>query len=381
MMPSLRHRWLLLMLVSSLLVAAVGMFAGACEVQPDGRVADRQQVLRDLTANVIVPTYADLTAATMALAQAVSSLRAAPNAETLAAAQAAYRAARSHYKQSEAFYFGPIEDIALTAGAIESLPSDPAKLEARLGSAEPIDANSAAQLGANARGFVGLEVLLFDSTAGDAAVLARFLDPTQGGRRAALAESLAGDLLAKCRAVFEAWNAPGGFAAQLAEAGLNGSTFRSQSEGIDKLVTGYVYLCELMVMRKLGKPLGVELGGAVQPQLEEAPRSDSTLLDLRDNLVGMESLYSGARAGRAGKGLGHALHEQDPAVAQRFEQALAAAHAQLTAVPPPFRTALLTERASVEALYQALRALKLSVQTELASALGASIGFGFSDTD
>jgi len=380
MSPSVRRLLALLALAPVPLAGGSLLLTGACDIKPEEGY-DRQAVLRGLTRDVIVPTYAGLADNTVTLQDACSALRAAPSAETLARARRAYESARARLKTSEAFAFGPIEDLALTAGAIDSWPADRDKLEAVVTGPGAVDPARVGTLGANQRGFPALEHLLYDSVAGDAAVLARFTDAATGARRAALTESVAIDLAGKCRAVASAWDLQAGYGRDLAEAGLAGTTFRTQSEGIDKVATGLVYVTELMVMRKLAGPLGVEVGGAPQPALEEAARSDLSLADLRDNLLGIRAIYEGSLGAGSGSGLAGPVRTLNPGVAARFEQALASALAAVDAVPPPFRVALVQNRASLEALYQSVRTLKQLIVTELAGTLGASLGFGYSDTD
>lgn len=377
------HRSRLWLALASVPLLSLGTLSltSSCEVTPDTGDADRQQVLRDLVANVMVATWSDLTAATATLRTATSALRANPSAQTLTAAQDAYRAARSLYKQSEAFYFGPVDDLLLTGGTIDRWPADGAAIDALVAGMGALDASAITRLGANQRGFPALEHLLFDSAVSQDEVLARFQQPNTGARRGELAESVATELAQKCSAVLAAWTAPNGYAHELAEAGVDSRMFHTQSEGLDKIVTALVALTEQMMTLKLEKPLGLDSDGAPHPEREESARSDSSLNDLRDNLLGVQAIYSGQRNGHAGKGLADPVRARNPDAATRFEQALAQAQAAVAAVPPPFRLALLQNRASLAAAHEALNEVERALKTEIAGALGASIGFGFSDTD
>ncbi|HEY6878096.1 MAG TPA: imelysin family protein, partial [Polyangiales bacterium] len=225
-----------------------------------------------------------------------------------------------------------------------------------------------------------LEYVLFDSGVSDTEVLARFTDAT-GARRAQLAESMAIDLANKCQLLNAAFTGPNGYGQQLAQAGVGSTVFASQSDGIDKVVTGMLYASELMLTAKLAKPLGSDNNNVVQPQLEEGPRSDSSIADLEADLDGLLAIYTGMQAGRAGKGIADAVRSVNPAVDMRFMQKLSDVRTALGAVPQSFRLALVQNRAPLDAVYNAVRALKTAIQTELAGALGASLGFGYSDTD
>lgn len=379
-------RALLLALVGGgavwLAVSALAL-TSACKVQPDPPLADRKQVLQDLAVNVVVATYQDVASETRQLSTAVSVLRQLQTADSLRAAQLAYRTARASQKMTEAFYFGPASDISVSAGAIDAWPTDAAKLTALLASSSPVTPSAVAVLGASQRGFPALEFLLFDSRVSDTEVLARFQNASDGARRLELSESLAGDLAELTQRVSDAFSKPDGYGFELANAGIGAKTLPSQSEGVDKIVTGLVYVSELMQMKKLADPLGVDntKTHGISPTYEEGPRSDSSLADLQADLDGIKAIYTGQHGARMGKGLGDAVRDMNPGADQRFMQALDAAYAALAGIPPPFRTALLTNPAPIMAMYSAVSRVQQSLMTDIASSLGASIGFGFSDSD
>ncbi|HEY6881662.1 MAG TPA: imelysin family protein, partial [Polyangiales bacterium] len=127
-----RNRVWVWALALPMLCASALPFTSACEVAPEAPAPDRQQVLRDLSANVIVPTYEKLANDTAALVTAVSALRSAPSTATLMAAQAQYRIARATQKTTEAFKLGPAEYLAVTGDTIDTWPIHGAKIDALL---------------------------------------------------------------------------------------------------------------------------------------------------------------------------------------------------------------------------------------------------------
>jgi uncharacterized protein len=362
--------------------AALRLLAAALGACDDFEGPDRRQVLRDVVSVVMLPTYADLATGTGVLSDALRALNEAPSVEALAGAQGAWRAARAHWKSSEAFFFGPVEDLGSTRGAIDSWPVDGARLDALVAGTDPVDLSAVKRLGANLCGFPGLEHLLFDSLAGDAEVLSRLLDAGTGARRRELAASLGADLAETCQRVLDAWDPQkGAYATALAEAGKERTLFTTQRDALDKIITALLYLAELMVVAKFAKPLGVDMGGAPQLHLEEAPRSDSSLDDLVNNLRGMESVYLCRRAGRQGISLSDSVRSINAGADARFREALASALAAVGAIPPPLRVALGGDAGPVRAAYEAVRVVKRLIATDIAGSLGASIGFGYSDTD
>ena len=383
--PISTRRGLLRVLAAfSVLGAGSLVLSSACQVQPDAPKADRQHMLLDLSNNVIVPGYADVASQSQQLAAAVSALRTAPSAAALTSAQQLYRAARATHKSTEAFFFGPADDIAVTAGAIDSWPVNSAMLDALLASTAGLSPADASRLGATQRGFPGLEYLLFDSSVTDADVLARFVDPVTGARRLELCESLALDLASVTKKVSDAFAGPTGYGNEIATAGTGSKIYPEQSQGVDKVVTGLLYAAELVEMKKLAKPLGIngsKTTNIITPAAEEGPRSDSSIADIQADLAGIQAIYAGTYGAHVGTGVGTAVRDMNAGADMRFMQALAGAVAAVNAIPPPFRVALVQNPASIMAAATAVQAVQDSIKTDVAGTLGASLGFGFSDSD
>jgi hypothetical protein len=79
--------------------------------------------------------------------------------------------------------------------------------------------------------------------------------------------------------------------------------------------------------------------------------------------------------------VGTAVRDMNPGADMRFMQALMGAVAAVNAIPPPFRVALVQNPASIMAAATAVQAVQDSIKTDVAGTLGASLGFGFSDSD
>lgn len=77
-------------------------------------------------AELVHANYSDTLSSAQALQQAIDAFLAAPSAESLRTAQKAWRAAREHYGQTEAFRFygGPIDDENGPEGRLNAWPMD-----------------------------------------------------------------------------------------------------------------------------------------------------------------------------------------------------------------------------------------------------------------
>lgn len=348
------------------------LLVGCLEREPE---TDRQAVLRQTVRIVMLPTLATLASQADALLAAAVALRDAPSADAIAKTRQAWRDGRATFKQSEAFAIGPSDDLQLTGGAIDAYPPGTEKLEAFVAGMDPIDDARAATLPANQRGFSGMEVLLFDAAAGEAEANERLLDTP---RRRVLLAGQAADLAKKCRALEAAWSP--GYGQEVAEAGLASKAFPRQREAVDELVTALLAIAEEVLVAKLAKPLGLDTGGPPQPALEESARSDYTLASIENTILGIDAIYTCQRGGQRGESFAAATRKSSAAADDAMRKALDEALAQIRGTTTPMRVALAGDRAPIVAVHGKVQAVKRAI-TGVASALGASLGFGYSDTD
>ncbi|WP_394826757.1 imelysin family protein [Pendulispora albinea] len=356
--------------------------AGCSSSSSGASSVDAKPVLQALTNDVILPTYRTLDTEAGTLRDAAEALRSAPSADSLARAQAAWRAARKTWRKADAFRFGPVDSKGI-ADVIDAWPANGEKLDQLLAGSEPITADSFEKLGANLKGFMALEHLLFDNPGGgDAAVLAKLTGTGAAERRRLYVAIAAANLKAKTAELLRSWDPAGeNFAAQLTNAGSGSQTFPSGKSAVDQLVNSATYAGDVVAGNKIARPFGKRNGGVVQPGQEEAPRSDNSLADMLATLEGVQAVYDGAPGGAEPKGIGDLVRGKNASLDDRVLAALSDARAKVAAIPPPFRTALSEKPAPVDAAYESVRAMKNTFATEVASVLGTTLKFNDNDGD
>lgn len=168
-----------------------------------------------------------------------------------------------------------------------------------------------------------------------------------------------------------------GYAARFAEPGDDASAFPTVQAAVDRLVNDCVTMAETVAELRLGKPAGHDSGGEPQPALAESGTSDHAAADLLGNIRGVRLVYLGG----GGRGLGSIVAARSPRVDRDVRAALDEAERRLAAVPRPFRAALSSDAAAVEAAYDAVKALEVLLRTEVIGVLGATIKFNGNDGD
>lgn len=331
----------------------------------------RQQVLVDFVRLVALPAYSELEHTGAELASALATLRAQPSAPALRAARAAWRQARSVWRQTNAFGIGPGDDLAITDGVVDE-PTNADRLARLLASDTALDATAVLSLGANVRGFLAIEQLLFTPPATDEEIAALFVAPA-GHRRALYVDLLGADLSAKLRSVAAAWRARYGH--ELESAGRGSAAFARERDAFDALMNRALAIADraIDIFRQAS-------GASVRVTLPIASASDAVTQDLADDLAGLEALYTCKRGATSGAAIADLVRSMNAPADAELARTLAAAKAALTAAPRPLRAGSAEEESSRRVI-AALRALKAALATGVFNALGISVGFSDNDGD
>jgi predicted lipoprotein len=304
----------------------------------------------------------------------------APEPALLSDIRQAYLATRGPLGESQAFGFGPADELRSVAG-IDQQPIDTVKVDAELEGTAELTPQYLSSVGANKRGLHAIEYLLFPQD--DAELEGALLDVNDAGERRRQFLSAAAALVAQnADALHDAWTPEGGdYGRRFSEPGGADSVSPDVQAGLDMLLNQAVFLSEVVANSKLGKPLGAATGGVIDPSAQESERSGASLTDALGNLHGVRNVYLGARDGNIGPSLSALVRAKSPATDLRARQALADAEASLLALPEPLTLALADSPELVSAAFESLKTLKRVLATEVLGTLGASLKFNDNDGD
>ena len=213
------------------------------------------------------------------------------------------------------------------------------------------------------QGFGALERLLFDTT--------DLRNTDEAVWRCAVIMAITTNLRAMSQEMLDEWQAgPDAHRALIATANRGNAYYQNAEEVSANLLNGLHTQLELMVTKKLDRPLG---GKRAMPKRAEAWRSELSLAALKVNLEAAEKLYQTAFAPRI----------TEPELTQAFAQAFADAHTTAASIEQPLAEAVShpESRAQVENLRTRLAALQTLVGDRLTAALGLSLGFNSLDGD
>lgn len=351
-------------------LAVLGCLAGCSDTGPSD-----EDVLASLTDQVIIPRYEAAAERMDALSAALADLRADPSSEdALVRARAAWFAARADWSRSRAFWFGPVTDRR-SVGLMDWHPVEPERIEAMLAERPArSEADARDTLGSTMRGLGAAEYLIFDADAAR-----KLADPVRADYMVAL-----GDIFrSESAAILREWSAErapgtasygGFFTGRAADSML-------ASAAVDDLVSAQIFLLKRIVDMRLAAALGMLEGGADLSAIPEG-YAENGAADLRAEILGIRDMYAGHESAEGALGISHLVAaispDADARMIAHFAAAISAADG-LDALEGSLTAAVVNNPDKVRAVYDALSELQMTLETEVVSLLGVTVGF--SDTD
>lgn len=337
---------------------------------------NRQQLLQDVSTQVVLPSFVAASAKAAALHTSVETLCAAPTEQGLSEAQDAWRAAHVAWKQTAAFQFGPVETLSANA-TVDWWPTDPTALDALAQASTPVTTTWMAEQGSNKRGLPALEYLLWGlgQTQADR-VGALQTSPRRCQMVVALAQ-LTADMVT---AVKDAWQSS--YQQEFTSAGKGSATYPTLKAAVDQLVNMHIAAVESVVGNRMAEPLGLRGGsGTANPDLVECPFSSSSLAAMLGILDGFEASYTGVYGGSAGTSVSSYVASKNAQTDANVKTALREARAALQGFSADWKDVIQSQRDAAEQAYVKVRALKTVLGTEVVAALGVTLTFNDNDGD
>ncbi|MEM9565551.1 MAG: imelysin family protein [Actinomycetota bacterium] len=346
-------------------VVAVLVAAGCGSGAPD-----RTEVLADLADETIVPTYVELAERADELAVAVDGVCGAPSEASVEIAVDALVGARDVWSRSEAVWVGPAMerrswariDWPIAPDEIEELIVDP--------SAELTLDYLGTRIGADQRGLGAIEYLVAGEPSEAADALA---DPDRCAYLTGITEVVAE----------EATLLAGDWTTGEVDGEPTREAFVADEGGVDSLVNDSLFLLEAMSDLELGRGLGLVSSGEPDPEAIVEGAGGYGADDLAAHLIGLRAVLVGAAAGaddadNSAGGLAPLLTDE---LVSRLTTELDAADAAVAAVDGPLRQAATERPGQVTAARDAIKAVQITVATEVVAQLGVTIGFSDADGD
>jgi putative iron-regulated protein len=336
---------------------ALSLFVIGCGTDDDDDNQDQAYfdattTLNDFANKVVLATYTDLDNKAGELLTAVKALAADTTQANLEQAQAAWKATRQPWEQSEAFLFGPVDTQGLDP-ALDSWPVNQVDLDAVLASGDPLTESSIDGLEDTLKGFHTVEYLIFrDGNQRKAADIT--------SRELEYLVATTENLKAKTAQLRHAWDLTGeNFAAEVANAGTSSTIYTSQKAAMQEMVNGMIVIADEVANGKISDPFNER-----DTTLVESQFSFNSITDFQDNIRGIQNVYVGKFAAD-GQGLNEFVNSQDAELDARFQTEVQTAIDTIGAIPDPFRDSITAQRAAVQGAIDAVSTVQGTLENDI----------------
>lgn len=339
---------------------------------------DRQAMLAELGENVFVPTYEGFATSAATLRTSADAYCAAPDEASLTALGASFAAAHYRFKLAESFAIGPHTDNPPRLGPqLDDWPAEESDVRELLAGSETLGAESLSLMGNRVQGFAALDYVL---SGPDVELGAWDVTPRRCEYAVALGERIV-DLSA---AYLSEWRADGGD--HVGELTRGEGRYPSVFLAVSILVEQMVYTIENIRELKVGKPFGKRDGGELQPEQFEVPYGRLSNASALAALQSVRNVYEGRSVAldgteRDGQGLQDWLISRRPELDALILGAFDDAEAAQQSVSPDIESAITDSPDGVEAAYQAVKELQMTLAIEFAGALSITVTFNPTDGD
>ena len=418
-----------LRLAGSVLAAAVAVVAGCGSGTPS-----RGDVLADLADEMIIPAYQRLSGSAESLEESVSALCAAAAGagasdaafsdarSRLDEARAALAEARSAWSFSQPVWVGPVTERR--SWAVVDWPVKPDEIESLIAGDDALDFERLSRgIGADQRGLQAVEYALGGALDGNPGSDSSGNDNPDGSdtnnngsdssgndnpdgsdttnNGSAGSDSDDGAVISglgdrrRCDYLTGVTEVvaveAGSLHADWTSSWDGGAAYReefisSDDMGLDAVVNDSLFMLEAVTDMELGAALGLRSGPADPSAIAEGP-AGLGLADVRSHLSGLAAVLVGG-GGTAGPAAGDNAQQPEglsPLLGRELTERLSAqieeADAALRALRTPLRAALSESPEELGRARDALKALQVTVATEVVSKLGVTIGFSDADGD
>ena len=313
---------------------------------------DVTTTLNDFANKVVLATYTDLDNRAGDLLIAVKALEGDTTQANLGQAQAAWKATRKPWEQSEAFLFGPVDTQGLDP-ALDSWPVNRVDLDGVLASNQTLTEASIDALEDTLKGFHTIEYLLFRD--GDQR---KATDITP--RELEYLVATTANLTAKTAQLRNAWEASGeNFAAEVANAGTSSTIYKSQKDAMQEMVNSMIVIADEVANGKLSDPFNER-----DTTLVESQFSFNSINDFQDNIRGIQNVYIG-KFTVDGQGLNEFVKGKDAELDARFQTEVQTAIDTIGAIPDPFRNSITVQPAAVQAAIDAVSTVQQTLENDI----------------
>lgn len=323
--------------IGTVLCLATIMLATACSKSDNNNATTdfatlEQQALTDFSAKVAVKSYLDLKTAAANLNTSLQTLNTNATEDNLTAAKNNWKALRQVWEQCEGFLIGPVEDNDYDPN-MDTWPTDYTQMDQLLTSNQSLEVADIQNLDDALRGFHPIEYIIFGDHGSRKAT-----DITARQKKYML--SLSADVVNICNNLYTSWTAaPDNFALQVTTPSAAGK-YKTKREVFSALVdNGLIGICDEVGGGKMREPYD-----EAAPEKVESPYSGNSLVDFKNNIIGIQNVYMGINGS---VGLHALVAAKNVDLDNRIQARLTAAINSFDKITVNYETAIISQKPAV----------------------------------
>jgi predicted lipoprotein len=316
-------------------------------------------VIKDFTNDVVFFRYSSLLNSSQQMQTGVNKLVNANTADNLAAAKSLWKNLRSDWEQSEGFLMGPVESNDYDPNT-DTWPTDYVQMDSVLASGNPLTTDDVKNLPQSLRGYHPLEYMLWGKGGSKTAT-------NLSDRQRQYMTSLIDDIISNnVQLLYNDWFLGSDNYSQLVLTAGRGSTeFTTRQALFLNIISAMSDICGEVGASKMYEPFI-----ARDSTITESPYSSNTLIDFKDNILGMQQVYIGLNGG---KGIRNLVAAKQLDLDQKIQAQINAAINSFSQITDRYEVAIFTQRTQVQNTMDQLATLNTLLENDLKQFIIANV--------
>ena len=308
-------------------------------------------VINDFTNDIVFFRYSKLLNSAGTMSTSVSTLVNASTDANQAQAKSDWKNMRADWEQSEGFLMGPVESNDYDPNT-DTWPTDYVQMDSLLASNNPLTTDDVKNLSQSLRGYHPLEYMIWGKGGSKAA--AEITD-----RQKLYMTSLIDDIQKNnVQALFNDWfNGSDNYSNQVLTAGKGSTEFTSRQALFLNIVSAMSDICGEVGTGKMYEPFV-----ARDSTITESPYSNNTLIDFKNNILGLQQVYMGVNGST---GIHSLVAAKNLSLDQTIQTKINAAVASFDQITDRYELAIFDQRIQVQNTMDLLAAVDVLLQNDL----------------
>jgi putative iron-regulated protein len=316
------------------------------------------QVMQDFTNDIVLAQYSGLLNASLTLQTSVGNLNTTTNDVNQAQAKADWKSMRAIWEQTEGFLIGPVESNDYDPNT-DTWPTDYVQMDSLLNSNHDLSTEAVKNLGQSLRGYHPLEYMIWGK--GGSKTPADFT-----ARQKQYMVSLIDDIRSNnVQLLYNDWFGAADFKSQVLNAGNGSTEFATRKALFINIIDAMIDICTEVGEGKMKEPFE-----ARDSTITESPYSGNTLIDFKNNIVGLQNVYMGLNGG---KGLHNLVAAKQADLDQQIQLKINAALLSFDQITERYEQAILNQRIQVQNTIDALGAVSTLLDTDLKDFINTNV--------